>query len=149
MPPKATVRTVGTSQLSCVLSISDNTQIMSRIVHKHTDWSDRKGDCRFWSPCAAQVTAHLRSAHAYSFRLHLRTSQGYSPRALLALTNWTEQTGNALPCSIHAFYFRLTLYSQAVTNWTYPKKKYTMNIPSAHTVYFCVRTNSDYFTVQH
>jgi hypothetical protein len=45
--PKATVRNVGRPQLSCVLSISDNTQIISRIVHKHTDSSDRKGDCGF------------------------------------------------------------------------------------------------------
>jgi len=135
-------------QLSCVVSISNNTQIMSRLVHKHTDWSERKGDCSFWSPYAAQVTAHLRSAHAYSFRLHLRTSQGYSPRALLALTNWTEETGTALPSFIHAFVSLNPL--RPTGHYTY----HQFNIRSAHTVYLCVscgyeKKNSDYFTVQH
>ena len=137
---KATVGAVGTALL-CPINQWQHSHHVTDCAQTH--WSQRKSDRSFWSPYVAQVTAHLRSAHAYSFRLHLRTSQGYSPRALLALTNWTEETGTTVPCFIHAFDSHNPL--QPSGHYTY----HQFNICSAHTVHFCVRTNSDYFTVQH
>jgi len=136
--------TVGTARL-CRINQWQYSDHVTDCAQTH--WSERKGDHSYWSPCAAQVTAHLRSAHAFSFRLHLRTSQGYSPSALLALTNWMEETGSVLPCFIHTFLSLNPLQPSG------QYKYHQFNIRSAHTVYyvFCVdlRTKSNYCTIKH
>ena len=175
-------------QLCCVLSISDNTHIMSRTVHRHTEVSGR---------VTAVFDRPMLPKSRLIFVLPTRTHSDCISELLKDTAQercWpsrTEQRRQALLCHVsYTPLIRITLYSPAVTirttsltyvlptqyifvseqtaiisqysiDWlvfitetecVYCAVRSTFYVLLTQCIYvFCVdlRTNSDYFTVQH